>query len=118
MRYMQIVAGRAVNALKIEDPAKFPAMTLVQSNTVDIGDLWDGSVFSKDPALEAARLAAQAEALRLAEIDQTLKADTVIAAIAAMNNAQWDTFWTNRTAEQKDKMLKFLVRAEARRRVG
>jgi hypothetical protein len=66
----------------------------------------------------AAQTAALAEKTRLAEYDQTLKADTVMTNIAGMSNPQWDTFWTNRTAAQKDQMLKFLVRSEARRRVA
>jgi hypothetical protein len=65
-----------------------------------------------------AQTAALAEKTRLAEYDQTLKADTVMTNIAGMSNPQWDTFWGNRTAAQKDLMLKFLVRAEARRRVA
>jgi hypothetical protein len=81
-----------------------------------------GSTLQVDAGLLAAYQTAQqakdAEAARIAEYDQTLRADSVIAAIAAMTNAQWDTFWTNRTAAQKDQMLKFLVRAEARRRVA
>lgn len=67
-------------------------------------------------AAQAAAQAKAAEAARLADVDQALKGDTVISNIAGMTNAQYDTFWSARTAEQKDRMLKFLVRAEARRR--
>lgn len=108
---MQIVGGRAVNAIKVDDPAQFPSLTLVQSDAADIGDLWDGTAFSKD----GARAAAQAEAARLSEIDSALKADATIATVAAKSNADYESWWTARTAADKDKMLKFLVRAEARR---
>ncbi len=67
-----------------------------------------------DPAAQAAALA---EKNRLAEIDATLRADAVAQTIAGMTNAQYDTFWTNRTAAHKDAILKVLTRAYARSRV-
>jgi len=45
-RHMHIVAGVAVNAINV-NPADFPEWALVQSDSADIGDLWDGAVFTK-----------------------------------------------------------------------
>jgi hypothetical protein len=82
-----------------------------------------GNTLQVDAALLAAAQAAQqakeSEAARLAEYDQTIRANTIAAAVAAMTDSQYDTWWAlPARAAQKDAMLKFLVRAEARRRVA
>lgn len=46
-RYMKIKQGVAVNAIEIANPADFPQWTLIQSDSADIGDLWDGQTFTK-----------------------------------------------------------------------
>lgn len=46
-RYMLIKNGVAVNAVEIADPADFPQWTLIQSDSADIGDLWDGQKLTR-----------------------------------------------------------------------
>lgn len=46
-RYLEIKHGVAVNAIEVAGPADFPQWTLIQSDSADIGDLWDGQVFTK-----------------------------------------------------------------------
>ena len=45
-RYMLIEGGVATNAILVDDPAQFPSWTLVQSDTANIGDLYDGATFA------------------------------------------------------------------------
>ena len=49
-RYMLIESGAAVNAIEVIDPSEFPQFDLVQSDTANIGDTWDGEEFFS-PAL-------------------------------------------------------------------
>lgn len=46
-RYLKIENGKVVNAIELDNPALFPDLVLVQSDSADIGDLWDGSVFTR-----------------------------------------------------------------------
>jgi len=49
MRFMVIENGIAVNAILAESADAVPGLTLVQSDTASIGEVWDGQVFSLPP---------------------------------------------------------------------
>jgi hypothetical protein len=46
---MLIKNGVASNAVDVINPEDFPALQLVQSDTAQIGDLWDGEAFTTPP---------------------------------------------------------------------
>ena len=46
-RYLKIENGKVVNAIELDNPALFTDLVLVRSDSADIGDLFDGSVFTK-----------------------------------------------------------------------
>ena len=46
-RYLKIEDGKVVNAIELDNPALFTDLVLVRSDSADIGDLFDGSVFTK-----------------------------------------------------------------------
>lgn len=69
MRYMVINAGVATDAIVVVDPAAFPQLTLVRSDSADIGDLYDGSSFSKPTVVVSD---AQLQALIVARTQQRL----------------------------------------------
>lgn len=84
-RYLKIEAGVVVNAIELDSPAKFPQWTLVQSDSADIGDLYDGEAFTKPPSpapvipqsvtMRQARLALHAAGL-LSGVDAAIAAMT------------------------------------------
>lgn len=49
MRFMVIENGVATNAILAENENAVPGLTLVQSDTANIGDLWDEQVFTAPP---------------------------------------------------------------------
>lgn len=63
----------------------------------------------------AAKQANAVERARLAEIALSLKTDVFLAAIRSRTKAQYDLWWAQRDATDKDKMLKYLLLAEAQR---
>lgn len=49
MRFMVIENGVATNAILADSADALPGFTLVQSDVANIGDLWDGQVFTAPP---------------------------------------------------------------------
>lgn len=72
---------------------------------------WNGSQWVEGGSAPAPT----ADQVRGAEVDAAIKADTVIQALQAMSNAQYDAWWTNRSAAQKDLILKSVLRLVVRR---
>jgi hypothetical protein len=116
MRHMHIIAGVCVNAINIDDPAKFPDMRLIRSDTAEIGDFESDGVFTKDPAREAAAQAEQIERALKADAEAAIKAETVVAEIKGKTWNDYSTvWWPARSAAYKDALLKYLVWAVVHR---
>lgn len=47
MRFMQIENGIAVNAIEAQSADALPGLTLIRSDSANIGDLWDGQTFTR-----------------------------------------------------------------------
>lgn len=69
------------------------------------------------PALTASQVADAAEAQRLLDIDTTIKGDTTISMLKAMNNADFDAWWTANVTSlaQASVVLKRIARVVLRR---
>lgn len=110
-RYMHIVQAVAINAIEVEDPGAFPEMVLVRSDTARIGDGYnagDGTFTTPPPS---------AESVRLADLDGAIASDTTVAMLKAMNNADFDAWWSANvtTLAQANNILKRLARIVLRR---
>ena len=107
---------RVVPLLAVAAPSFDPITQKIERAGAElVGVEWrqKWAVIALDAATIAANQAAAAEAARLAEIKQAVRTDAVLTAIASMSKVQYDTFWTNRTAAQKDKILQLLLLAYA-----
>ena len=107
---------RVVPLVKIEAPAFDPVMQTVQRAGAEFSDgQWQmkWAVVDLDSATIAANQAKEAEKTRRAEIEQSLREDAILAMVADKTKAQYDLWWGQRTATQKDKILQALFLAYA-----
>jgi hypothetical protein len=107
---------RVVQLVKVDTPS-FNAVThtVRRDGAEFVGGQWQmkWAVVALDAATVTANQAKEAERIRRAEIEQSLKADAILAMVAGKSKAEYDSWWAQRTAAQKDKMLQLLFLAHA-----